>query len=279
MRRPRGGALWGVPAGLFLLVAALVAAWAVAEVRGASPVRSGSGGGAGPPRAAQTPSRFPAFLEEGTSRSKPRLLTTAASARRAAVLQAVTARRFPRTGAAAVATLRTRTPEGTDAVVLALEEREDEIGLPWVRVRLPVLPHGTTGWVPRQALGAYTLLRTRLVLDTTRLRATLFLRGKAVFRAPIGIGKAKWPTPRGDFFVRNELRGFGDPFYGPIAFGTSARSTVLTDWPKGGFVGIHGTNRPDLIPGRVSHGCVRLRNGDILRLGRLMPIGTPVEIV
>jgi hypothetical protein len=31
-------------------------------------------------------------------------------------------------------------------------------------------------------------------------------------------------------------------------------------------------------PGRVSHGCVRLRNEDIVRLSRLMPVGTPVTI-
>ena len=178
-----------------------------------------------------------------------------------------------------MAKLKTKTPEGTDAVVLALEEREDEIGLPWVRVRLPVLPHDATGWVPRQALGPYTVIRTRLVLDRSRLRAKLVRGGKVVFRAPIGIGKAKWPTPRGDFYVRNKLTKFDDPFYGPIAFGTSARSAVLTDWPKGGFVGIHGTNRPSLLPGRVSHGCVRLRNEDILRLAKLMPVGTPIRIV
>ncbi|MBW3593181.1 MAG: L,D-transpeptidase [Actinobacteria bacterium] len=148
-----------------------------------------------------------------------------------------------------------------------------------MRVRLPVLPHGATGWVPRQALGAYATIRTRLVLDRTRLRAELHRGGKVVFRAPIGIGKGKWPTPAGDFYVRNRLTKFDDPFYGPIAFGTSARSAVLTDWPGGGFVGIHGTNRPGLLPGRVSHGCVRLRNGDILRLARLMPVGTPVRIV
>jgi lipoprotein-anchoring transpeptidase ErfK/SrfK len=29
----------------------------------------------------------------------------------------------------------------------------------------------------------------------------------------------------------------------------------------------------------VSHGCVRLRNADILRLARLMPVGTPLTIV
>ena len=63
-----------------------------------------------------------------------------------------------------------------------------------------------------------------------------------------------------------------------MAFGTSARSSVLTEWPDGGFVGIHGTDAPQLIPGRVSHGCIRLRNPDILRLARLMPVGTPVTI-
>jgi lipoprotein-anchoring transpeptidase ErfK/SrfK len=32
------------------------------------------------------------------------------------------------------------------------------------------------------------------------------------------------------------------------------------------------------VPGRVSHGGIRLRNADILRIARLMPIGTPVTI-
>jgi lipoprotein-anchoring transpeptidase ErfK/SrfK len=63
-----------------------------------------------------------------------------------------------------------------------------------------------------------------------------------------------------------------------VAFGTSARSSVLTDWPAGGYVGIHGTDEPDLLPGRVSHGCIRMRNADIVRLARLMPMGTPLTI-
>jgi lipoprotein-anchoring transpeptidase ErfK/SrfK len=99
-----------------------------------------------------------------------------------------------------------------------------------------------------------------------------------VFRAPVGVGQPQWPTPRGEFYVRDKLDDYAGPFYGPVAFGTSARSSVLTDWPEGGFVGVHGTDMPQLIPGRVSHGCIRLRNGDILRLAKLMPIGTPVTI-
>jgi lipoprotein-anchoring transpeptidase ErfK/SrfK len=74
------------------------------------------------------------------------------------------------------------------------------------------------------------------------------------------------------------LYGFDDPFYGPVAFGTSARSPTLTEWPGGGFIGIHGTNQPGILPGRVSHGCIRLRNADIVRLARLLPVGSPLTV-
>jgi lipoprotein-anchoring transpeptidase ErfK/SrfK len=67
--------------------------------------------------------------------------------------------------------------------------------------------------------------------------------------------------------------------YGPLAFGTSAHSAVLTDWPGGGVIGIHGTNEPGLLPGRVSHGCIRLRNRDVVRLGRRLKLGTPITIL
>jgi lipoprotein-anchoring transpeptidase ErfK/SrfK len=53
---------------------------------------------------------------------------------------------------------------------------------------------------------------------------------------------------------------------------------VLTDWPGGGFIGIHGTDEPQLLPGAVSHGCIRLPNREIVRLARLLVIGTPITI-
>jgi lipoprotein-anchoring transpeptidase ErfK/SrfK len=145
-------------------------------------------------------------------------------------------------------------------------------------VRLPVLPNNTTGWVQRRALGGYGVVHTRLIVDRARLRATLVRDGRPVFRAPVGVGRPGWPTPAGSFYIRNRLTSYRSPMYGPLAFGTSARSAVLTDWPAGGFVGIHGTDQPELLPGRVSHGCVRMRNADIVRLGRLMPVGTPLTI-
>lgn len=198
-------------------------------------------------------------------------------ARFAPVVEAVVARREPADGAAPIAGLSRETPEGTTNIVLVLGARTKDDGQ-WIRARLPVLPNGETGWVPRRSLGGYRFVHTRLVVDRERFTVTLFSNGRAVFRAPVGVGRPQWPTPSGEFYIRDKLRGFGNPFYGPIAYGTSARSAVLTDWPGGGFVGIHGTNEPELIPGRISHGCIRMRNPDILRLSRLMPVGTPLTI-
>jgi len=188
----------------------------------------------------------------------------------APVRRAVVARAAPRTDAPAVEAVPTRTPEGTDDIVQVIGRRA-----PWVRVRLV---NSRTGWVPRAALGGYATVTTRLDVDLTTLKATLYRDGRPVFSAPVGVGAPGTPTPAGRFYIRNRLARYRSPDYGPVAFGTSARSDKVTDWPAGGYVGIHGTDRPDLLPGRVSHGCIRLRNADILRLASEMPIGTPLVV-
>ena len=200
------------------------------------------------------------------------------TARWSAVLRHVAVRAEPSPVARVAATLATRTPEGTQNLVLVRGRAVAGDGRLWIRIAGPGLPGETEGWVPRGALGPYHRVTTRLVVDVDELTATLLRSGHVVARFPVGVGVASSPTPRGEFYVRNRLTRYADAFYGPFAFGTSVRSPSLTDWPDGGFVGIHGTNRPDLLPGHVSHGCIRLRNDDILRLARLMPVGTPITI-
>ena len=196
----------------------------------------------------------------------------------AVVKRSVMARSGPGRGFEPRGRLEARTPEGTTNLVLVLDRETRAMSSLWIRVRLPILPNNSTGWVPRAALGGYGVVDTHLVVDLGDRRAMLLRDGRSIFRAPVGVGAARFPTPRGEFYVRNKLTRFRNPFYGPVAFGTSARSATLTDWPAGGFVGIHGTTRPELLPGAVSHGCIRLRNGAIRRLARLMPIGTPLTI-
>ena len=207
-----------------------------------------------------------------------RLSNVRGASQSAVLLDAVAARAEPSRRSRVVARLRALTPEHVPHVVYLLGGMIDRQGRYWLRVRLPILPNGSSGWIPREAVGSFTSLDTHLIIDRGRFRATLYRRGRVVFQSYVGVGLPQWPTPAGRFYIRERLTGFTDPIYGALAFGTNARSAVLTDWPGGGFVGIHGTNQPEILPGQVSHGCIRLRNPDIRRLSRLMPVGTPVTI-
>ena len=267
-RRRRALAPVAVAAALVLAAAA-----AVGVGSGSSP-----SSGSPRPRAADPGRDIPAPVRPAFTPGKPIALSSRAVAHWAPVVRPASVRRAPDAAAPVIAALDTRTPEGTSNLVVAQVRATDDAGNVWVRVRLPILPNNTTGWVPRSALGGYVAVRTHLVVDLDEFRATLYRNGRAIFSADVGIGQEAWPTPTGRFYIRNKLTRYASPEYGPLAFGTSARSDVLTDWPAGGFVGIHGTNQPELLPGRVSHGCIRMRNADILRLATLMPVGTPLTI-
>jgi len=193
------------------------------------------------------------------------------------VLRTVVARERPSADSPAVVRVNERTPEGTSNLVVVDGEVVRE-GVTWVHARLAVLPDSRTGWLPRTALGGWHFVTTHLVIDLTRLTLTLYRGGRVVFRTRVGVGTPRTPTPQGQFYIRDRLTRYASPEYGPLAFGTSARSQYETDWPAGGFIGIHGTDEPGLIPGRISHGCIRLRNRAIRALGHLLPIGTPVTI-
>jgi len=178
-----------------------------------------------------------------------------------------------------VGRLRWNTEDGLPEVYVVLESRLDEdAGEAWLKIRIPDRPNGRTGWVREEQLSNLKVVETHLTIDRRKLRATLRKRGRTIWSSPVGVGAPGTATPKGRFWIRERLSNLGgSPIYGPWAFGTSAYSD-LTDWPGGGVVGIHGTNQPELIPGRPSHGCVRVPNGKIRRLARIMPIGTPVLI-
>jgi len=191
----------------------------------------------------------------------------------------VEVRSGPSNSARRVLRLSTTTADGTSMVVEPIAMQTGAGNRKWLEIHMPVLPNSRTGWVPASAVSHLIPIRTWLVVDTEHLRIRLVESGRTVFSAPIGIGAGGTPTPHGNFYVIDRLTDLAHGgVYGPLAFGTSAKSATLTDWPGGGVVGIHGTNEPGRIPGHPSHGCIRLRNADILRLGHLLPVGTPVTI-
>jgi hypothetical protein len=209
---------------------------------------------------------------------KPTLLTVPKGETRwAPVIEATVARRAPSSHSPGIVRVLMRTPEGTSNLVVATGEVVRD-GVAWVRAELAMLPNGTAGWLPRSALGGWSFVDAHVVVDRRRLTLTLYRAGRVIFRAPVGVGTPTDPTAAGTFYIRDRLTSFASPEYGPIAFGTSARAPYLTDWPAGGYIGIHGTDQPQLIPGHVSHGCIRLTDQAILELARLMPVGTPVTV-
>ena len=206
--------------------------------------------------------------------SDMRLTTRWAYVERAAKI-----RSGPDSSAKAIGRLHVATELGAPEVYVALKRALDSELNPWYKVDVPGRPNGKVGWVPAGSLGALTTVHKQLVINREKLKATLYRHGKDVWAARVGVGAHGTSTPKGRFYIREalKLKGKGGS-YGAFAFGTSAYSPHLTDWPGGGVIGIHGTNEPNLIPGHISHGCIRLRNAAIKKLEKQMPIGTAVLI-
>jgi lipoprotein-anchoring transpeptidase ErfK/SrfK len=172
------------------------------------------------------------------------------------------------------------TEDGFPEVYLVLSSHWDALGQQWLQIRIPRRPNGSTGWVQRSALGALHLTHQLLVVNREKMRMYLYANGHLRWSAPVGVGKRSTPTPAGHFWIRERFK-ITDPTsgYWPFAFGTSDYST-LTDWPGGGVVGIHGPYfAPTSIPGRISHGCIRLETVADSWLAHHMGVGTPVHVI
>ena len=183
-------------------------------------------------------------------------------------------RAAPSNHARRVGRVTTKTFVGSRDVVVVLGRWKS-----WSRVRYARLG-ATVGWVPTRTLWPSSAVGTRVVVDLRTRRLRAYDDGRLRMSARVAVGAPASPTPRGRFFLRERVRVIDAATspYGPLAFGLNGFSRYRTDWLGGGQLAIHGTNEPAAIGRRVSNGCVRLRNADILRLGRLVGVGTPVLV-
>jgi hypothetical protein len=124
-----------------------------------------------------------------------------------------------------------------------------------------------------------------IAINRTKRILTLY-NGKAVIRKyPIAIGKDSARTPQGKFYVylkRKNPMWTGGRHARPVA-GGSPNNPLGKRWiglspGKGNLYGIHGNNSPYSIGGRVSKGCIRMINSDVIALYDMIPVGTPVWI-
>lgn len=150
-------------------------------------------------------------------------------------------------------------------------------------VLLPVPPTGSTGWVNAADV---TLQQNpyRIKVETTAHKLTV-TRGEepaAVVDTTVAVGRDGRETPVGLYFV-TELFQPPNPGgdYGPYLFAISSFPTqeeILAEFGEDAVVGIHGTNKPELLGQDVSSGCIRMDNGVITEMAGYIPLGTPVEI-
>ena len=186
----------------------------------------------------------------------------------------------PSTKSRRISRLQWYTEDGFSSIYLLLRAHWNK-RTEWIKIRIPGRPNGRTGWVQRNALARFHLTHDAVVVNRERMRMTYYRNGHAIWNAPVGVGARSMPTPKGHFWINERfvITNPSDGYY-PYAFGTTDYST-LTDWPGGGVVGIHGPyGAPaSAIPGRISHGCIRLRIRDDFWLGKHLQMGTPVRVV
>jgi len=155
----------------------------------------------------------------------------------------------------------------------------DLVASGWIPVLLPVRPNGTVGWIQTSTV-ELTRNPFRIEVDVDDFTLTVFRNNERYFTTEVGIGEGDTPTPIGSFYVTDLLRPSNPAgIYGPYAYGLSGYSETLDSFNGGpGVIGIHGTNQPEAIGTRVSHGCIRVANEAISEMADFLPLGTPVII-
>ena len=144
-----------------------------------------------------------------------------------------------------------------------------------------------------------------VVIDCTLQLLRLFQANDLIFEAPIstsrfgpGFESVSFKTPTGHFRVHQKIGDdapIGTVFKSRVPLteplDASSDPDVVTSrilWLDGieeqnantkeRYIYIHGTNEEHLIGRPVSHGCIRMRNNDVIRLYQLVDVDTSVEI-
>ncbi|MBK5111784.1 MAG: L,D-transpeptidase [Thermoleophilia bacterium] len=184
-------------------------------------------------------------------------------------------------GSATVWYARTRTKwTGSGQRLMVLGSRRVR-GQTWLKVRLPVRPNSTSGWIPRDRVQLSHTNRFILV-DTSRRLLRVYSKGRVVVRHKVVVGAPSTPTPTGLFALHDRVKQ-ADPngFVGTHTVTLTAHSNKLLRYDGGpGLVAFHGragASLRDPLGSARSHGCVRMNNPRIARLSQFM-MGTAVKI-
>src|SRR5262245_46961389 len=128
-----------------------------------------------------------------------------------------------------------------------------------------------------------------IIVDTPNTYLYLVLPGGRALRYGIGVGregftwagikhierKAEWPdwTPPPEMIARQPYL----PLF--VAGGPTNPLGALAMYLSGSVYRIHGTNAPSTIGGRVSSGCIRMVNEDVIDLYSRVQVGAKVVVL
>ncbi len=123
-----------------------------------------------------------------------------------------------------------------------------------------------------------------VIVNKETLQLAFFDEGELQATYAVATGLTEDRTPEGMFTIvvkanqpyyrKSNIPG-GDPNnpLGARWIGFDARDT------DGRTYGVHGTNQPETIGYRVSGGCIRMKNEDVVELFDQIPIGTKIWVV
>lgn len=120
----------------------------------------------------------------------------------------------------------------------------------------------------------------RRVVISVPDRKLAVMESEAVLQVfPVAVGADNSPSPRGSFQIVKRLEQ--PTYYHPGQVIPPGKNNPLGPRWIGLNVkgyGIHGTNAPGSVGRAASHGCIRLKNSDIVKLFAMVKVGDTVEI-
>lgn len=121
------------------------------------------------------------------------------------------------------------------------------------------------------------VLSRLIIVNTYYNKIYLYQNGKLIWSRSVASGKPSTPTPTGKFSVVNKIV---NPYYskGNIKGGSPSNPLGVRWLGIGGHYGLHGNNNESSIGKKVSNGCIRLHNYDIVDLYNRVSVGDKVII-
>ena len=164
-------------------------------------------------------------------------------------------------------------------------------------VRVAQMPKTVKPQFKRQSVRLVTTEAPGTIIIDTNHKYLYLVEGRnRATRYGIGVGregfgwngranirrKAEWPTwtPPAEMIRRQpELREYARGMPGGLENPLGARAMYLYQGDRDTLYRIHGTNEPLTIGTRVSSGCIRMINQDVIDLYRRVPTGSRVVVL